>query len=85
MKPLKILLFGKDSQVGWVLQRSLTPLGELTALDANDYQLSGNFTDLQGIARTVRELAPDIIVKAAAHIAVDQAESEVELARTIMP
>lgn len=79
---MKILLFGKDGQVGWELQRSLAPLGELVAL-GRDSQLCGDFTDLDGLARTVRVVAPDIIVNAAAYTAVDQAQSEPGLARTI--
>lgn len=76
---MKILLCGMNGQVGWELQRSLAPLGELVALDRH----SADFNDLDGIARTVREVAPDVIVNAAAHTAVDKAESEPELARTI--
>ena len=83
MKPLKILLFGKNGQVGWELQRSLSPLGELIALDMLDTHLCGDLTNLQGIAETIRQVKPDIIVNAAAHTAVDKAESESELARTI--
>lgn len=83
MKSLKILLFGKNGQVGWELQRSLSPLGELIALDRLDTHLCGDLTNLQGIAKTIREVKPDIIVNAAAHTAVDKAESEGELARTI--
>lgn len=80
---MKILLFGKGGQVGWELQRSLVPLGELVALDADNQYFCGDFRDLAGIAETVRNIAPDIIVNAAAHTAVDKAESEPELARTI--
>jgi dTDP-4-dehydrorhamnose reductase len=80
---MKILLFGKNGQVGWELQRSLAPLGELIALDANSRELCGDFTDLDGLIRTVRAIAPDVIVNAAAHTAVDKAESEPELVRTI--
>ena len=80
---MKILLFGKSGQVGWELQRSLSPLGELIALDANSETLCGDFTNLDGLVETVRKVAPDIIVNAAAHTAVDRAESEAELARTI--
>ncbi|HEU0188577.1 MAG TPA: dTDP-4-dehydrorhamnose reductase [Gallionella sp.] len=80
---MKILLFGKNGQVGWELQRSLAPLGELVALDSDSHELSGDFTDLEGIAKTVRDAAPDVIVNAAAHTAVDKAESESELVRTI--
>lgn len=80
---MKTLLFGKGGQVGWELQRSLAPLGELVALDAGSRDLCGDFSNLEGIAQTIRAVAPDIIVNAAAHTAVDKAESEIELARTL--
>jgi len=80
---MKILLFGKNGQVGWELQRSLAPLGELVALDHDSKDFCGDFTDLGGLARTVRTVKPDVIVNAAAHTAVDKAESEPELVRTI--
>lgn len=80
---MKILLLGKNGQVGWELQRSLAPLGELVALGTDSQDLCGDLTNLEGIAQTVRAVAPDIIVNAAAYTAVDKAESEPELARTI--
>ena len=80
---MKILLFGKGGQVGWELQRSLAPLGEVIALDFDSVGLCGNFADLEGLAATVRQVAPDVIVNAAAHTAVDKAESEPDLARTL--
>jgi len=80
---VKILLFGKNGQVGWELQRSLAPLGELVALASDSQALCGDLTDLAGIAQTVRAVAPDVIVNAAAHTAVDRAESEPELARAL--
>ena len=80
---MKILLFGKNGQVGWELQRSLAPLGELIALDADSRELCGDFTDPDGLIRTIRAVAPDVIVNAAAHTAVDKAESEPELVRAI--
>ena len=80
---MKILLFGKGGQVGWELQRSLAPLGELIALDHDSTSLCGNFADLAGIAASVRAVSPDVIVNAAAHTAVDKAESEPQLARTL--
>lgn len=80
---MKILLFGKGGQVGWELQRSLAPLGELVALDFDSPDLCGDFTNLEGIAESVRAVAPDVIVNAAAYTAVDKAESELELVRTI--
>ena len=80
---MKILLFGKNGQVGWELQRSLAPLGELIALDSSSRELCGDLGDLEGVARTVLAVAPDVIVNAAAYTAVDKAESEAERARTI--
>ncbi|MCB1965012.1 MAG: sugar nucleotide-binding protein, partial [Candidatus Accumulibacter sp.] len=81
---MKILLFGKRGQVGWELQRSLAPLGTIIALDCEgDGELCGDFSDLAGLAACVRSVAPDVIVNAAAHTAVDRAESEPALARTL--
>ncbi|QAU35565.1 dTDP-4-dehydrorhamnose reductase [Janthinobacterium sp. 17J80-10] len=78
-----ILLFGKGGQLGWELQRSLAPLGKVVALDRHSVGLCGDFTNLAGLAATVAAVRPDVIVNAAAHTAVDKAESEPELARTI--
>jgi dTDP-4-dehydrorhamnose reductase len=83
MQVQKILLFGKGGQVGWELQRSLAPLGEVIAVDFDSTDLCGDFTNLAGLAETVRQVKPTIIVNAAAHTAVDKAESEPDLARTI--
>ena len=80
---MKILLFGKDGQVGWELQRSLAPLGELVALDIHSTQFCGDLTDPAGLARTVALVKPDVIVNAAAYTAVDRAEAEPALARAI--
>lgn len=80
---MKILLFGKGGQLGWELQRSLVPLGEVVALDHDSVDYCGNFSDLSGIADTVRAVKPDIIVNAAAHTAVDQAEAEPMLVHTL--
>jgi dTDP-4-dehydrorhamnose reductase len=80
---MKILLFGKNGQVGWELQRSLAPLGELVALGRDSKDHCGDFTYPDELARTVRMVAPDVIVNAAAHTAVDKAESEAELAHTV--
>ena len=80
---MKILLFGKGGQVGWELQRSLAPLGEVVALDHDSTDFCGNFSNLAGLLDTVREVKPDIIVNAAAHTAVDKAESEPDLVRTL--
>ena len=81
---MRILLLGKNGQVGWELQRSLAPLGELIALDFDSpAPHCADFTQPETLAATVRALAPQVIVNAAAHTAVDKAESEPELARTI--
>jgi dTDP-4-dehydrorhamnose reductase len=78
---MKILLLGKNGQVGWELQRSLAPLGELIALDRQTHNgLSGDLSDLDALRSTIRRVKPDIIVNAAAYTAVDKAESEIELA-----
>ena len=80
---MKILLFGKGGQVGWELQRSLAPLGEVVALDHDSTDHCGNFSNPAGLLDTVRDVKPDIIVNAAAHTAVDKAESEPDLVRTL--
>ena len=81
---MKILLFGKNGQVGWELQRSLAPLGELVALGSSGHAgLCGDLSDLAGLAETVFKVKPDVIVNAAAYTAVDKAESEPEQARLI--
>lgn len=80
---MKILLFGKNGQVGWELQRSLAPLGNLVALNSSHEEFCGDLTDFIGIKRTIRKIAPDIIVNAAAYTAVDKAESEPELAQIV--
>jgi dTDP-4-dehydrorhamnose reductase len=76
---VKILLTGKDGQVGWELQRTLVPLGEVTATGRAELDLG----DADAIRRCVRAAAPDVIVNAAAYTAVDRAETERELATTV--
>ena len=80
---MNILLFGKGGQVGWELQRSLSVLGAVTALDFDSTEHCGDFANPAGVAETVRTLRPDVIVNAAAHTAVDKAESEADFARTL--
>ena len=80
---MKILLLGKNGQVGWELQRSLAPLGELLALDRHSSEHCGDLSQPERLAQTVRDWRPDVIVNAAAHTAVDKAESEPELARCL--
>ncbi|HRC59929.1 MAG TPA: dTDP-4-dehydrorhamnose reductase [Candidatus Propionivibrio aalborgensis] len=83
---MKILLFGKRGQVGWELQRSLAPLGQVIAIDLDHVGadgLCGDFTNRPGLAGTVRRVKPDVIVNAAAYTAVDKAESDHDLAHRI--
>jgi dTDP-4-dehydrorhamnose reductase len=80
---MKILLLGKNGQVGWELQRSLAPLGEVLALDRRSTPHGGDLSQPERLAQTVREWRPDVIVNAAAHTAVDKAESEPDLARCL--
>ena len=76
---MRILLTGRNGQVGWELERALAPLGEVIALDRARLDLS----DAAAIQRVVRDTRPEIIVNAAAYTAVDRAESESALASTV--
>jgi len=93
----RILLLGKDGQLGWELQRSLAPLGEVVALGRRgatascapsglhfrDYPRCGDLTQTAELEDVVLRLKPHFIVNAAAYTAVDKAESEPELARAV--
>ena len=76
---MKILLTGKNGQVGFELQRSLAPLGEIIPVDQADCDLSNP----ESIRQLVQTVKPDIIVNPAAHTAVDKAESEPALVQAI--
>lgn len=81
---MKILLLGKNGQVGWELQRSLAPLGEVIGIDTDSPPpWRADFLDREALAALVRRAAPDLIVNAAAHTAVDKAESEPDVAFAI--
>ena len=80
---MKILLLGKNGQVGWELQRSLAPLGEVLALDRNSSTHCGDLANLEGLAETVRVFRPQVVVNAAAYTAVDKAESDQTTAHLI--
>jgi dTDP-4-dehydrorhamnose reductase len=95
---MKILLLGKNGQVGWELQRTLAPLGEVLALDRHGKTLAdmpwtvpgaagkevhGDLTKPEQIVDTILRLQPDVVVNAAAYTAVDKAESEPTLARLV--
>jgi len=75
----RILLLGRDGQVGWELQRSLAPLGTVIAPGLDELQ----FEQLETLRAVIRGDAPDLIVNAAAYTAVDKAESEPDLAATV--
>jgi dTDP-4-dehydrorhamnose reductase len=76
---MKILLLGKNGQVGWELCRTLAPLAEVVAVDYPEI----NFTDLPALRRLVAGTRPVVVVNAAAYTAVDKAESEEGLCRQI--
>jgi dTDP-4-dehydrorhamnose reductase len=79
MRPTRILLFGKIGQVGWELRRTLAPLSQLTCVDYPDV----DFTNPDSIRRWIREIAPQVVINAAAYTAVDKAETETALAMKI--
>jgi dTDP-4-dehydrorhamnose reductase len=82
----RILLLGKNGQVGWELQRALAPLADVVALDRGEVEAShngdstgdrvlcGDLSRLDELEATVRAVAPDVVVNAAAYTAVDEAE-----------
>lgn len=81
---MKIVLLGKNGQVGWELQRALAPLGEVIALDRHgESGLSGDMTQPEKVCETLIRLNPDIVVNATAYTAVDQAESDQETAQLV--
>ena len=81
---MKILLLGKNGQVGWELQRSLAILGDLVACDFDSPgDLKADFSEPESLPALIRRVRPDVIVNSAAHTAVDKAESEPDLARRI--
>jgi len=69
---LKILVTGRNGQVGFELQRALAPLGEVVAVNQTDC----NLADVEAIRELVRRVAPDVIVNPAAYTAVDKAEAD---------
>jgi len=76
---MKILLLGKNGQLGWELQRCLAPLGEVRALDYPEIDLANR----DSLRDSIRANKPEVIVNATAYTAVDRAESESELAYAI--
>lgn len=79
MERPKILLIGKNGQVGWELRRTLGPVGQVLAVDYPEIDL----TQTAAVHRLVLDHGPNVVVNAAAYTAVDKAESEFEKARAI--
>jgi dTDP-4-dehydrorhamnose reductase len=75
----RIIIIGKNGQVGWELQRACAPLGQLVCVDYPEIDL----TEGRSIQRWIREIRPDIVINAAAYTAVDKAERESDLAMSI--
>lgn len=94
---MKILLLGKNGQLGWELQRSLQPLGQVLALDRQGVEASqvpwscdignsrvcGDLAQLEQLSASIERVRPDVVVNAAAYTAVDRAESDSDLAHLI--
>jgi len=76
---MRILLIGKNGQVGWELRRTLAPLAEVVAVDYPEI----NLTDTPALRALVAGTRPAVVVNAAAYTAVDKAETETELCRQI--
>ena len=76
---MRIVLIGKNGQLGWELQHTLLPLGEVIALGRNDLDLSAP----EAMQKTVAALRPDLVINAAAYTEVDAAETQCELAMQI--
>ncbi len=76
---MRILITGKHGQVGYELQRTLAPLGDITAIDVEDVDL----LDHDAIRQTIRSVKPNLIVNPAAYTAVDEAEKQPDMARAI--
>ena len=76
---MRVLLTGRNGQVGWELEMALQPLGDVIATDRSTLDLA----DSDAIRRAIREAKPEVIVNAAAYTAVDKAESEPAMAMQI--
>lgn len=76
---MKILLFGKNGQLGWEAHRTLSPLGEVYAFDSSGL----NLIHFNKLRETIRHIKPDVIINASAYTDVDRAETEPELAMAV--
>ena len=79
---MKLLLLGGNGQVGRELRRSLAPLGELVVAtrDGKDADVAADFDAPASLAAVIAQVAPDVVVNAAAYTAVDKAEGDIEAA-----
>ena len=75
----RILLFGKIGQLGWELQRTLAPLGEVIVLDYPEV----DFTHPDSLRAVILENHPEVVINAVAYTAVDKAENEPQAAQAI--
>ena len=75
----KILVLGRDGQLGWELTRALAVLGDVTAVDQDDVDL----VEAEAVRDLVRSIRPEIVANAAAYTAVDRAESDPDTAAAI--
>ncbi len=73
---MKILLFGKDGQVGWELQRALLPIGEVLSVGRRGAAIMADFSNPDSVRKIIHDVNPDIIANAAAYTAVDMAEDD---------
>ena len=76
---MRILLTGRDGQIGWELQRCLAPLGEVVAPGRSERDLE----DAAQLREAVRSSRPDVVLNAAAYADVDQAEVGFERAMAV--
>jgi dTDP-4-dehydrorhamnose reductase len=76
---MKILLTGKDGQVGFALHKKLVSIGEIIATDRNELNLENS----DAIRAFIEKIKPDMIINAAAYTDVDKAESDIELAHKV--
>ena len=73
---MKILLIGKDGQVGFALHKKLASIGEVIATNRNELNLENS----DAIRTFIEKIKPDMIINAAGYTDVDKAETEIELA-----
>lgn len=81
---MKIILLGRNGQVGWELQRALQPIGEVIALNREvENGQSGDITDYDAMHSLFESQQPDVVVNASAYTAVDQAEKDIDICELV--